>query len=131
MSGEMNFRYPRSARVAERIHVELASMLLREVKDPRVKDVVITKVEVTPDLRSATVFFSRYGKGRGDESEIQEGLDGLERAKGYLQSKIGSRLQLKRVPRLAFQVDNALAYSDKIDRLLHGLQDDQIANEES
>jgi ribosome-binding factor A len=117
--------------VAERIHVELAGMLLREVKDPRVKNVVITKVEVTPDLRTATIFVSRYGNAKEDEAEIHEGLEGLERAKGFLQRAVASRLQLKRAPRLTFEIDRAVAYGDQIDRLLHGLQDDKAASEES
>jgi len=110
--------YPRSARVADLIQAELADLLVREVKDPRVKNVVITRVEVTPDLRQARVHFSRYGEGRGADAEVEEGRLGLERAGGFLQAKLGERLSLKRTPRLSFVPDRGMAHSDHIDRLL-------------
>ncbi len=127
----MNVRYPRSARVAERIHTELADMLLREVKDPRVRNVAITKVEVTPDLRKATVYFSRYGEERGGEAEIDEGLEGLERASGFLQRMVASRLQIRRAPRLEFRVDLTLHHEERIGRLFHDLHDEKTTGKES
>ncbi len=131
--GKKDPENPRSARVAERIQTELGSMLIREVKDPRVRHVGITRVDVSPDLRSATVYFSRYGEKRGDEQEINEGLEGLERAKGYLQSMLGNRLQLRRVPKLEFRVDNGLPYGENIERIFNELQDrdDQTEREDS
>jgi ribosome-binding factor A len=110
--------YSRTARVAELIHAELSVLLLKEVKDPRVRNVVITRVEVTPDLRLATAHFSRYGEGKGSEEEIAEGLQGLERSTGFLRAKLGERLELRVVPNLRFLVDRGVAYSDKIERLL-------------
>ncbi|MDA1000630.1 MAG: 30S ribosome-binding factor RbfA [bacterium] len=115
--------YPRSARVADLIRNELADLLLREVKDPRVENIVITRVEVSPDLHNARVYFSRYGKDHGDEKEVQEGLEGLERATGFLQGRIGERIRLKKTPRLSFEIDRHIAYSDEIDRLLHSIQE--------
>lgn len=117
--------YPRSARVAELIQSELAELILREVKDPRVANIVITRVEVSPDLRNARVYFSRYGEGHGEEKEVQEGLKGLERAAGFLQGRIGERIRLKRTPRLRFEVDRNIAYSDEIDRLLHSIHEEE------
>lgn len=111
--------YPRSVRVAELIQADLADLLTRHVKDPRVKGVTITRVEVSPDLRQAKVHFSRYSaEGRGSEEEMEEGLRGLERASGFLQAKLGERLELKRTPRLLFFPDRGMAYSDHIERLL-------------
>ncbi len=117
----MNQGYPRSVRVAELIQAELAGMLLREVKDPRVRGVVVTKVEVSPDLHKALVYFSRYGEARGSEEEIEEGREGLNRALGFLQGKLAERLRLRRVPRLEFHVDHGIARGDHINKLLHGL----------
>ena len=127
--GKKSFQYPRSARVAERIQAEVASMLLREVKDPRVRNVVITKVEMTPDLRTARVYFSRFGEDKGSEAEIEEGREGLERAKGFLKRMVASRLQLKRAPNLEFRVDIGLSYADHIDHLLHGLEENRKSEE--
>ncbi|OGL64210.1 MAG: ribosome-binding factor A [Candidatus Tectomicrobia bacterium RIFCSPLOWO2_12_FULL_69_37] len=115
-------QYPRAARVAELIHAELSSLLLKEVKDPRVKNVVITRVEVSRDMRLATAHFSRYGEGRGSEEEIAEGLIGLDRAVGFLRAKLGERLELRVVPNLRFLVDRGVAYSDEIERLLAGIR---------
>ncbi|MBI3129157.1 MAG: 30S ribosome-binding factor RbfA [Candidatus Tectomicrobia bacterium] len=111
-------QYPRTARVAELVHAELSVLLLKEVKDPRVRNVVITRVEVSPDLRLATAHFSRYGEGKGSDEEIAEGQAGLERAVGFLRAKLGERLELRVVPNLRFVVDRGVAYSDRIERLL-------------
>ena len=113
----------RMLRVAELIQSELANMVMRDVKDPRVRNVVITRVEVSPDLRVAKVYFSRYGKNQGNFEEIEEGLKGLERASGFLQMKLAERLQLKNTPRLKFFTDLSLAYSDEIERLLSDLKE--------
>ncbi len=118
----INRNYPRSVRAAELIHSELGGMLLREVKDPRVRGTMITKVEVSRDLRVADIFFSRYGEGRGSEGEIDEGLEGLRRASGFLQGKLGERLRLRRVPRLEFHIDRGLGHSAEINRLLSDME---------
>ncbi|MEK6710130.1 MAG: 30S ribosome-binding factor RbfA [Nitrospinota bacterium] len=115
-------QYPRTARVAELIQAELASLLLKEVKDPRVRHVVITRVEVSADLGRATVHFSRYGEGQGSEEEVAEGRKGLERAAGFLQARLGERLEIRRTPRLTFVPDRGMAHSDRIERLLLSLR---------
>ena len=115
-------QYPRTARVAELIQAELASLLLKEVKDPRVRHVVITRVEVSADLRRATVHFSRYGEGQGSEEEVAEGQKGLERAAGFLQAKLGERLETRCTPHIRFVPDRGMAHSDHIERLLLSLR---------
>ena len=110
--------HSRMLRVAELIQSELAKMVMRDVKDPRVRHVVITRVEVSPDLRVAKVYFSRYGENLGNVEEMEEGLKGLERARGFLQRTLAEHLQLKSTPRLKFFADRGLAYSDEIERLL-------------
>lgn len=117
-----NHNYPRSARVAELIHAELGGLLLNGVKDPRVRNVGITRVEVSPDLRVASVFYSCYGEGRGSEAEIEEGMEGLVRASGFLQAKLADRLELRRVPKLEFHVDRGIGHSDEINRMLMNLE---------
>ncbi|MEE9276418.1 MAG: 30S ribosome-binding factor RbfA [bacterium] len=116
--------YPRSVGVAELIQNELGELLLRHVKDPRVRGVRITRVEVSPDLGQAKAHFSRYGEERGGEEELEEGLRGLERAAGFLQGKLGERLRLRRTPQLRFYIDRSLAQSDHIERLIQGLREE-------
>ena len=129
--GKKNFQYPRSVRVAERIQAELASLLIHGVKDPRVRNVVITRVEVSPDLRAAKVYFNCFGAKPGDAAEIENVQEGLERASGFLQSKVASQLQLKRAPSLVFQIDSRLAEAENIERLLRGLREENRAGDES
>jgi len=117
----MHPNYPRSARVAELIQSELARMLLRDVKDPRLENVVITRVDLTNDLREAVVYFRRFGEGRGSETEVAEGFEGLERASGFLQGKLGNRLRLKHTPRLKFCVERDLGGGGRIDQLVNEL----------
>ena len=108
----------RILRVSELIQSELANLVMRDVKDPRVRHVVITRVEISSDLRVAKVYFSRYGENQGNVKEVEEGLKGLERASGFLQRKLAERLELKCTPRLKFFTDRSLAFSDEIERLL-------------
>ncbi len=115
--------YSRMLRVAELIHSELATLVMRDVKDPRVRHVVITRVEVAPDLRSAKVYFSRYGENQGSAEEMEEGLRGMERASGFLQKKLAERLDLKSTPRLKFLFDQGLAHSAEVERLLSGVKE--------
>lgn len=109
-------------RVAELIQSEIANMVMRDVKDPRVQHVVITRVEVSPDLRVAKVYFSRYGENQRNVEEMEEGIKGLERARGFLQWKLAERLKLKNTPKLQFFFDHSLTYSDEIERLLYDLK---------
>ena len=108
----------RMLRVAELIQSEIANLVMRDVKDPRVQHVVITRVEMVPDLKVAKVYFSRYGENQGNVEEMEEGFKGLEHASGFLQRKLAERLQLKSTPRLKFFFDRSLAYSAEIERLL-------------
>ena len=112
----------RLLRVAELIQSELANMVMKDVKDPRVRHVVITRVEVSPDLKVAKVYFSRYGENQGNVEELEEGFKGLERAGGFLQRKLAERLKLKSTPKLNFFVDHSLAYSAEIERLLSNVK---------
>ncbi len=114
----------RTFRVADLIRNELAELILREVKDPRAQGVVFTRVDVSLDLRHAKVHFSRYGEGKGDEKELEEGREGLQRAAGFLQGKLGERLRLKRTPQLTFIIDPGMAHSDRIEKMITALRKD-------
>ncbi len=110
----------RQRRVSELIHRELSLLLQQEVSDPRLAEVTITAVEVTPDLMLARVFFTTMG----EDSQIAEVRAGLERATGFIRSQLAGRVLLRQVPQLAFEFDRSAAYGRHIDELL-----DQIAQE--
>ena len=105
----------RPDRVADQIRSELALLLTREVHDPGIGFVTITRVQMTPDLQQARVFYTALGddKARGNTERA------IERAGSFLRRQIGSRLRLKRVPELIFLYDESIAGQDRIERLLN------------
>ena len=88
--------------------------ILAELKDPRIKDVTVTFVEVPEDLRSAKVHVSVMGS----ETHQNLSLHGLQSAAGFLQAKIAQRLDLRYTPRLTFLLDQGVKRSIEIAEIL-------------
>jgi ribosome-binding factor A len=112
----------RPDRVADQIRGELGSLLAREVHDPGIGFVTLTRVQVTPDLQTARVYYTALG----DETARKNSARALERATPFLRRQIGSRLRLRRVPELTFIYDESIAGQDRIEQLLselHGSTD--------
>ena len=105
----------RPDRVADQIRSELALLLTREVHDPGIGFVTITRVQMTPDLQQARVFYTALG----DDKARRNTERAIERAGSFLRRQIGSRLRLKRVPELTFLYDESIAGQDRIERLLN------------
>ncbi len=105
----------RPDRVADQIRGELAQLLAREVHDPGIGFVTITRVQVSPDIQQARVFYTVLG----DDAARKNSARALERASAFLRRQIGARLRLKRVPELKFQYDEAVAGQDRIEQLLN------------
>ena len=106
------------ARVTEDVHREL-SAILREVKDPRVRDCLlsIVRAEVTNDLSYCTVYVSTMeGLDR-----TKEAVQGLKSAGGYIRRALGHRLKLRHVPELLFKPTDSIEYGASISRMLHDL----------
>jgi ribosome-binding factor A len=112
-------RSHRSERVADQIRRELALLLEREVKDPRVGFVTVTDVAVTPDLRNARVAITVLGEG-GKEKET---LKGLAAAHGFLRRELAQRLGLRHTPELAFHLDRTLESEHRIEDLLSRIRE--------
>lgn len=102
----------------------VSEMLLRELNDPRLESVTITEVEITDDLKLATVFFSAMGSKPLEE----EALLGLQSAGGYIKKKLGKELRLRYVPDLLFKLDRSFEYGSKIDRLIQTIQEEKDRN---
>jgi ribosome-binding factor A len=111
----------RPDRVADQIRGELASLLAREVHDPGVGFVTLTRVSVTPDLSLARVQYTALG----DEKSRAATERALERAAPFLRRQIGSRLRLKRTPELRFVYDESIAGQDRIEQILNDLRAEQ------
>jgi ribosome-binding factor A len=105
----------RPDRVADQLRAELATLLTREVHDPGIGFVTLTRVQVTPDLQQARVFYTTLGD---DKARANSGK-ALGRAASFLRRQIGSRLRLRRVPELIFTYDESIAGQDRIEQLLH------------
>lgn len=108
----------RAHRVGEQIKKELSELIMRELKDPRISFVTITDVEVTGDLQQATVYITVLGS----DEELEETLQGLEKAKGFLRSEIGKRVRLRKTPELLFKTDTSIEYGNRIESLLRELK---------
>jgi ribosome-binding factor A len=116
--------FKRADRVADLIKMEIADLLLKQVRDPRIGSVTITGVKVTDDLRMARVFFVEMGKDTCS-AEVQAGLG---KATGFLRRELSRRLQLRHVPELLFTYDPSFAYGSRIDTLLMEIQRNEETN---
>ena len=108
----------RPDRVADQIRSELGLLLTRGVHDPGIGFVTITRVQMTPDLQQARVFYTVLGDDKARESSRRA----IERATPFLRRQIGSRLRLKRVPELTFLYDESIASQDRIEQLLNEIR---------
>ncbi len=106
--------YKRSDRVGDLIKVELADIIFRQVKDPRIGIVTITGVKMTDDLKLARVYFVEMGKDICGPGTIK----GLEQAKSFLKRELGKRLKIRHIPDIIFSPDESFAYGSRIEKLL-------------
>lgn len=104
--------FPRSRRVAEQIRQELADILWRDIKDPRVKGVTINAVEVSPDLEHAKVWYTVMV---GDRQAVAKGLNS---SVGFLRRELAHRMRLRMVPSLAFQYDESVERGAHLSQLI-------------
>jgi ribosome-binding factor A len=109
--------YKRSERLGELILAEISDLIARDIKDPRIGFVTLTRVEVSDDLRFAKVFASILGT----EQEKVRTLQGLSSATGYIRRHLGRTLHLRYTPELTFLLDASLEHGAKIAQLLRQL----------
>lgn len=116
--------YKRSERVADQIRAEIADVLMRKVKDPRIGFVTVTAVEVADDLRHAKVFVSILEDAHSREKTLKV----LFKAAGFIRSELGKRLRLKFLPQLTFHLDES---AQKTAQILHLLEEIKKSNDDS
>ena len=104
----------RTERVAALIQIVLGERLQKKLKDPRLGFVTVTGVDLTPDLKSARVFYTVLGKEK-EKGDTQRGLDN---AAGFLQHEIAEELKLRFTPKLSFHFDDAYEEGMRIERIL-------------
>jgi ribosome-binding factor A len=115
----------RREKVQQAVREELGTVLQRELKDPRVGFVTVTRVEITPDGRIIKAYVSVLG----NDQEIHNTMEGLKRAQGFLQKQVAQRLQLRYAPHLQILYDPSLAKSMDVQRLLKRLEDEEQERE--
>ena len=104
----------RSHRVGDQILREISDLLLRKLRDPRLKGVTLTDVRMSKDLRHAYVYYSLLGQ----DEQKKQAQAGFESAKGFIRREIGERVHLRYIPDIQFKYDMSLEYGQKMERLL-------------
>jgi ribosome-binding factor A len=113
----------RPERVGEAIRDELSQLIAREVHDPGIGFITLTRVSVTPDLQLARVYYTTLG----DEKAQRETAKALKRAAPFLRRQVGARIRLRRVPELTFFYDQSIAHADRIEQILQDLKAEAAA----
>lgn len=113
--------HSREKRLAEEIKAALAEIVSQELKDPRVHQGMLTvsHVDLSKDLRNATVWVSLLGGGSAEEA-----LDGLRHSKGFIKHLLGERVIMRYMPELAFKFDHSFEHADRVNRLLKQVTQD-------
>mgnify|MGYP006278627883 CR=1 FL=1 len=110
-------------RVEETIRQLVARLLMRKVKDPRVSDVSLTRVEVSRDYSVAKIYYNLIGGSPPEK--ISEAENGLASSKGYIRSQIRSRLRLRVIPELIFIYDASLDRAMHIEELIGRIHEEK------
>ena len=112
-------RTPRRERVAEQLREEISQLMMREMKDPRVRLASVSSVRVSPDLRQARVMISALGA----DEERTAVVAAMRHAEGFVRAQLGNRLEnLRSIPHLRFELDESIAYSVRISSMLRNME---------
>lgn len=124
----------RQGRLGEEIRKIVGSMLLHQVKDPRLSSMIsISAVEVTSDGSYATCYVSTFDMSKtAEEKEANEKeiLAGLASASGLFRKEIGRQVRMRRVPELVFKMDHSMEYGKHIDEILDTMDFDSYQKDE-
>jgi len=111
----------RQLKAAEAIREVVATSILTDVRDPRVRDVTVLGVEVTADMREAKVSVSVMG----DEDQQDLTLRGLQNSAGFLQAKIAQRIETRYIPKLRFVLDKGIQNVVAVGEILNRIRREQ------
>ncbi|MBL0713373.1 MAG: 30S ribosome-binding factor RbfA [Desulfosarcina sp.] len=111
--------FARSVRVSRHIHNTLAELLNKKIRDPRLRTVTITEVDLSPDLRLAKIYFSTSG---GDRA-VADAVAGFQKARSFIKRNLAGCLGLRYMPEIRFYHDDSLEYGARIDTILKTIGD--------
>ena len=121
--------FSRTRRIGQQLQQELAMVLQRDMKDPRIGMVTVNEVDVSRDLSFAKVFVTFFDE---DPEQIQTKLEALTKASGYIRSLVAGRMKLRVMPELKFEYDSSLVEGMRMSNLVTEVvtKDKQKANPE-
>ena len=119
--------FARSDRVCGQIHKVLSDVLLKRIKDPRLKSATITDVKMSRDLRIARIYFTTTG----NKKSVEEAIEGFKSAIGYVKRTLAGQLGLRYMPELRFFYDESFDYGSHIDKILKDVKADDGLNHTS
>jgi len=112
--------FARSDRVSGQIQKVLSEILLKKIKDPRLKNASITDVKMSRDLRIARIYFV----ASGNKKSMEEAAEGFKSALGYVKRTLARQLGLRYMPDLKFFYDESFDYGSQIDKVLKAVKAD-------
>jgi ribosome-binding factor A len=114
---------PRTTRLAGQIQAEASEILAREVHDPGIGFVTLTRAEVTPDLQLARLYYTTLG----DPAARRTTERALQRVTPFVRRQLGQRLQLRRVPDVQFVFDQSIAHQARVEEILREIHATEAA----
>ena len=114
----------RPERLGDQLRAEISELLAREVHDPGIGFITLTRARVTADLQLARIFYTTLG----DANARKNTALALDRATPFLRRQIGRRLRLRHIPELEFRFDESIEQQDRIEQLLRELADERSAH---
>ena len=112
-------------RVQEEMRHQVSLIVQRELRDPRIGFVTITRVEVTPDLKSARVYFTTIE----EEKSFEDTVRGLRKAAGFVRKLLGERMRIKFIPEISFVYDESQTSTDRIDEIIEKIHKEKEEDE--
>ena len=113
----------RPERLGDQLRAEISELLAREVHDPGIGFITLTRARVTADLQLARIFYTTLGDANARKNTARA----LDRATPFLRRQIGRRLRLRHIPELEFRFDESIEQQDRIEQLLRELADERSA----
>ncbi|MGB4393589.1 MAG: 30S ribosome-binding factor RbfA [Tepidanaerobacteraceae bacterium] len=122
----LEVEFSRNERIAEEIKKAASLIINNELKDPRIDGLVsVTRVDVTRDLRHATIFISFYG----DNAKKNTTFDVIQKAKGFIRYELANQLRIKYMPEISIKLDESIEYGFRIDKLLKDIKSQELSKE--
>jgi len=116
----------RPDRVGEQIRQAISEMLLRDVRDPGIGFVTLSRVKVSPDLQLVRVYYTQIGDAKAKQATVKA----LERATPFMRRQLADAVRLRRVPELRFEFDAGAEHQERIETILLELQKERDAREQ-